>query len=44
VEVLVLGSNEIASDKFFVIAGIISLGISINIYRKKLTHPSDDSL
>jgi len=38
---LVLGSSKIASDKFFVILGKVSLGTSIITYRKKLTLLTD---
>lgn len=37
-KILVLGSTEIASGKFFAILGNMLLGISIIVYRKKLTH------
>lgn len=38
----ILGSSEIASDKFFAIPSKIFLGIPIISYKKKLTHLTDD--
>lgn len=39
-QALVLCSNKVASGKFFVTPGRVSLGISVITSRKKLTHLS----
>lgn len=40
-QALVPGTREISSHTFFAIPATLSLGMSINIYRIKLTHPAD---
>lgn len=41
--ILVLGSSEIAPDKFIMIPGKLSIGTSITTCKKDWTHPTDDN-